>query len=188
VRKFVFIVALAVVAWVFVVPSCGAQFGCDSGSGALAAARAEGEEGCPADLEAAAQDAVWAAARAEELSGKPLTTGLLYRDGDTSGTEIESGTGSDHYDLALEYTTGLADVLDKPPGHQLAEHVEVQAAALMREDGEDLGVLVINHPGGPCRYASGIGCVNAVPLLLETGTKLVVWSPGGRQVVFDGRA
>lgn len=61
------------------------------------------------------------------ITDKRLTAGLLYRSGDTTSTELASGPGAAYYELALEYTRGLAGVQDKPAGHQLAEHVEIKA-------------------------------------------------------------
>lgn len=56
-----------------------------------------------------------------------------------------------------------------------ASHVEVKAAAAMRRGEVKHGVLVINHPGGPC--TGDLGCTTALPLVLSEGATLTVWWP-----------
>lgn len=84
-----------------------------------------------------------------------------------------------------EYSTVLGD---QPKGKQAAGHVEPKAAAMMRTAGQVKGVLLINNPGGPCPYASGIGCGQAMRLILPVGSTIVVWWPGGQHSRFEGIA
>ncbi|TDQ04404.1 DddA-like double-stranded DNA deaminase toxin [Labedaea rhizosphaerae] len=183
-RKFVVAVVVAVLAWIFVVPSCSTTFGCES-----APATAHADSGsCPDDIDEAAEDADWAADRIASIEDDPVTTGLLY---DEDGTEmrIESGESGDAYDLALEYLQVYPSsvVGDQPKGRQAAGHVESKAAALMRSAGQTSGVLVINHPRGPCPYASRVGCGAAMQLILPEGSTITVWWPGGHRA-YRGRA
>ena len=58
----------------------------------------------------------------------------------------------------------------------------------MRNNGDAYGVLVINNPDGPCRYASGPGgCDMAIQLILPVGSTIVVWWPGGNHKEYAGR-
>jgi SCP1.201-like deaminase len=185
VRKFLLVAALAILAWIFVVPSCSTKFGCAAAVGASAHA---GNGDCPDSLQEAAQDSVWAADRLLSVAGEDITTGLLY-DEDGHEEKITSGRGGSAYDLALSYLKPYAGSVlrDKPPGSQVAEHVEAKAAAIMRDTGQTYGVLVINNPDGPCGYASGIGCTAAIELILPKGSTMVVWWPRGHQS-YPGKA
>ncbi len=183
-RKFLFVVVLGVLAWIFVVPSCSTEFGCESAGGARAYA---GSGECPSSSQAAAQDADWAADRMRFIADDDITTGLLY-DEDGNEEKITSGRGGAH-ELAVEYLEPYAGAVlrDRPPGSQVAEHVEAKAAAVLRDAEQSHGVLVINNPEGPCGYASGIGCVAAIELILPAGTAMDVWWPRGHQR-YTGRA
>src|ERR1044072_4971139 len=88
VRKFVFFVALGVLAWIFVVPSCSTKFGCES-----AAAVAHADSGdCPSDVDEAAHDARWAADRLAAIAAEPETVGLFY---DSDGAQLEFDSSHD---------------------------------------------------------------------------------------------
>lgn len=183
-RKLFVAVVLAVLAWIFMVPSCSTTFGCES-----APATAHADSGsCPDDIDEAAEDADWAVDRMATIKDAPLTTGLLY---DEDGTEIriESGESGHAFELAMEYLGAYPStvVRDRPQGKQAAGHTESKAAALMRDAGQTDGVLVINHPKGPCPFASNIGCGVAMQLILPEGSTITVWWPGGHRS-YKGRA
>jgi hypothetical protein len=185
VRKLLVAVAIGVLAWIFVVPSCSTTFGCES-----APATAHADSGsCPDDIDDAAADADWAADRITTIKDDPITTGLLY---DEDGTEhrIETGESGHAFERAWEYLKPYAgkQITDKPAGKQAAGHVETKAAALMRDAEQTTGVLVMNNPDGPCTYVSGAGCLIAIRLILPKGSSLVVWWPGGRHARFEGIA
>jgi len=180
VRKFAVAVVVAVLAWIFVVPSCSTTFGCES-----ATATAHADSGnCPDNVDDAAEDADWAADRIASLEDADITTGLLY---DEDGTEhrVESGERGDAYELALSY---LRPVIGRT-APQAAGHVEPKAAALVRHAEQEQAVLVINNPEGPCNYvAANIGCLRVVELMLPEGSTLTVWWPGGKHRTLTGKA
>jgi SCP1.201-like deaminase len=179
VRKFVVAVVIAVLAWIFVVPSCSTTFGCES-----APATAHADSGsCPDDIDDAAEDADWAADRIASIKDEPITTGLLY-DEDGYEQELDSKQSGPHFDLALTYLRPLF----RNAARQAAGHVEAKAAALMRNADMDQAVLVINNPRGVCDYAAGIGCDGVVEAVLPEGTTLVVWWPGGMHRALTGKA
>lgn len=178
-RKWLWIIALAVLAWIFVVPSCSAKFGCEA-AGATAHAASED---CPSSLRAAAGDPEWAAARIASIATEPITTGLLYDD-DGTEIEIDSKQSGEHFDLALSY---LRPMLGNA-ARQAAGHVEPKAVALMRNGEQAYAVLVINNPQGPCGYTGGIGCERLAELMLPAGSELVVWWPGGNHRTLTGKA
>lgn len=159
------------------------QFGCQIH---LVAA---GTDDCPTTLDQAAADAQWAAARITTIAHDPITTGLLY-DEDGHEEKISSGEGGPAYEQAQGYLAAYSGAIvgDLPRGKQAAGHVEPKAAAMIRTAGQLKGVLVINNPGGPCAYASGIGCGRAMRLILPVGSTIVVWWPGGRHGSFEGTA
>jgi hypothetical protein len=170
-RKFLLLVALGVLAWIFMVPSCSTKFGCESAS-----ATAHADDGsCPESLDGAAHDQGWAAQRIASLPQREegdSTHGLLY-DSDGNETSLESGESGPEYETAKD----LLPMRSK----QAAGHVEAKAAAALRTAEEDFGVLVINNE--PCDYASGVGCAEASALILSSGSTMVIWWPGGRTVV-----
>lgn len=169
-RKFVFVVVLGVLAWIFVVPSCSTKFGCEA-AGYVAHADSGS---CPSSLDEAAQDRAWADAR---IAGLPQpdkgdrTNGLLY-ESDGEPIELESGESGDEYEAAEGFLRGRAG------GQQAAGHVEAKGAARLRNDDEVFGVLVINAE--PCAYALRVGCVRVAALILASGSRLVIWSPKSR--------
>ena len=184
-RKFVLVVVLAVLAWIFVVPSCSTQFDC---AAAPATAHADDNE-CPSSLDAAANDRAWAAARLATIQDEDVTTGLLY-DGDGGKVTLMSGKDSN---------SKLADkIIGELGGPKLwvATHVEVKAAAIMREKGISHAVLVINKDDGVCEIDSDgkprpYSCQGVVPRILPEGSTLAVWSPleireGGTSVKLKG--
>ena len=159
-------------------PACGL-----SGTGVAHA----DTSGC-LDLHNAAVDPAWAAQQQQRLTGSTLTTGLLYTTNSTDpGPPITSGETGHSFDIAMRYLGPYAgkQIIDRPPGHQAAGHVEAKAAALMRAADRKFGVLVINN--APCTYASGVGCGVAMTLILPIGSSVVVWWPGGHKT-FDGTA
>jgi hypothetical protein len=177
------VAGLAVLAWIFVVPSCSTRFGC-----AATGIDAYADSGsCPDNSQAAAQNAVWAADRIGAIADEDITTGLLY-DEDGNEEKITSGRNG-AYDSALSHLEPYAGSLlrDKPPGSQVAEHVEAKAAAVLRDAEQAHGVLLINNPDGPCGYASGIGCTAAIELILPRGTAMDVWWPRGHHR-YSGKA
>lgn len=69
-RKFVFVAALAILAWIVVVPSRSTEFGCEA-TGAIA----HGEDGeCPSSIEEAAGDAQWATVASARTCWPALST------------------------------------------------------------------------------------------------------------------
>lgn len=178
-RKFLFIVVLLVLAWIFVVPSCSSKFGCST-SGAVAHADSAD---CPGGLDEAAGDAAWAAERIASIQDEPITTGLLY---DEEGHEVVITTEErgDHFDLATTYLKPLLGAATK----QAAGHVEPKAAALMRNAEQRAGVLVINNPAGPCAYTGNVGCGQLAQVILPKGSSLTVWWPGGNHRAYSGKA
>lgn len=183
-RKFMLGVGLAALVWVFVVPSCSDGFGCAAAGSQTTLADASD---CPENLQEAAQDSEWAAERMRTIADDGITTGLLY-DEDGNEERITSGRGG-AYGSVLAYLQPYGGSLlrDRPPGSQVAEHVEAKAAAVLRDAEQTNGVLVINNPDGPCGYASGIGCIAAVELILRSGATMDVWWPQGHQR-YTGRA
>jgi hypothetical protein len=141
------------------------------------------------------QDAIstrWAELQQRQLTNAEatVTTGLLYTD--TNGenpTTLTSDERGSNFDLAWQYLQSVSTIKGQPLGSkQAAGHVEPKAAALMRHAGETYGVLVINNPAGPCPYASGIGCVLAMRLILPKGSEMAVWWPGGQHKTYEGMA
>jgi len=173
VRKLLFVVVLATLAWVFVVPSCGTKFGCDA-----APARAHADDAsCPADSDQAADDAIWAAARLDTIKDEHVTTGLFY-DEDGHQHDFVSGRDDDA-DRAVDIGRDAGVFPDR--GHPVVvDHVEIKVAAAMRNADVLGGVLVINNSGGPCGLIGGsevqpVSCRALVPELLPRGATLTVW-------------
>lgn len=174
-RKFVWLVALGVLTWIFVVPSCSTKFGCES-----AAAVANADSGsCPSDVDDAADDAGWAAARLETIKDKKPTIGLFY---DSDGTELEFDSTKD--DAAKRALQVGRDAKVFPPSGRpyVVDHVEVKVVAAMRDSDETEGVLVINNSRGPCygshpRDPERMTCQSFLPRLLRPGATLTVWWP-----------
>jgi hypothetical protein len=181
VRKFVLIVALAVFAWIFVVPSCSTAFGCEASS---AVAQAEGEQ-CPSSVEEASASSEWAAARFATIAEEPQTAGLFY---DEDGTEhvFDSSNDSDQ-ELATEILRELG-IVGPNATLTVASHVEVKVAAAMRDQEIERGVLVINRTTGVCSVEP-YGCMQVVPKVLLEGAQLTVWSPkeiaAGQPITFS---
>jgi SCP1.201-like deaminase len=182
-RKFLLLAGFVILAWIFVVPSCSTKFGC----AAFGADAYAGSSDCPDSVDAAARNATWAQDRIRSIADESITTGLLY-DEDGNEEKITSGRNG-AYESALSHLKPYADSIlrDKPPGAQAAEHVEVKAAAMLRDTKQARGVLVINNHDGPCGYASGIGCIAAIELVLPKGTTMDVWWTRGHQR-YTGRA
>ena len=116
--------------------------------------------------------------------GRHDTTGLLFRRSDGKATELESERKSELYRKAADFYIKQGILPRSSP--QAAEHVELKAAYLMREYGAKYAVLVINHKGGPCDWASGGGCRTYIPKGLPPGAVLVVWSPDNQKDTFVG--
>ncbi|TDQ01277.1 DddA-like double-stranded DNA deaminase toxin [Labedaea rhizosphaerae] len=176
-RKFLFIVALGVLAWIFVVPSCSTKFGCES---APAVANADSGD-CPSDIEDAESDAVWAAARLDKIKGEKPTVGLAY---DDDGTEQRYDSSKDA--TAKRVTEILRDLGVLPPRGttDAANHVEMKVAADMRDGEVDGIVLVINNQNGPCPAGDPqpLTCRSLLPKVLPEDATLTVWwrPPGGK--------
>jgi hypothetical protein len=171
------ILVLAAVLWLLLnfvyAPSCG-RFACSFEPAWTPQAQADSGS-CPESIEQAARDPGWAAERAESIPrGDRKTTGLLY-DSDGVGHSYTSGEKDD---AAAEAVALLKEVgaPSSPIGtYPAASHVEVKAATAMRRGEVKHGVLVINHPGGPC--SGDLGCTTALPLVLTEGATLTVWWP-----------
>jgi SCP1.201-like deaminase len=171
------IVVMATVLWLILnfvyAPSCG-RFACSMQPAWLPQAQADSES-CPESIDQAAHDPDWAAGRAESIPRTDRkTTGLLY---DSDGAE-HWYTSGEKDDAAAEAAAVLKEVgaPASPIGtFPAASHVEVKAAAAMRRAEVKHGVLVINHPSGPC--TGDLGCTTALPLVLSEGTTLTVWWP-----------
>lgn len=162
----------------------GTRFGCEAAGSAGPVVYAASDD-CPSSIEDAATNARWAANRIAEIAGEHDTTGVLY-DSDGHSTTFTSNESDDAFQLALEY---LSPILGgESYAKQAAGHVETKAAAAIRQRDQTFAVLVINHTKGPCDWASRLGCQQLVPLMLPTGTTLVVWSPGGKRMQFSGEA
>jgi hypothetical protein len=150
------------------------SFACDLEPAWLPQAQADSGS-CPESIEQAARDVAWAAERAESIPRTDRkTTGLLY---DSDGAE-HSYTSGEKDNAAVEAAAVLKEVgaPASPIGtYPAASHVEVKAAAAMRRGEVKHGVLVINHPGGPC--TGDLGCTNTLPLVLPEGATLTVWWP-----------
>jgi len=189
-RKFLFVVVLAVLAWIFVVPSCSTKFGCDAAPAAAHAADAE----CPSDVEQAADDAAWAADRLDSIKDEHVTTGLFY-DEDGHRHDFVSGRDDDA-ERAVEVGRDAGVFPDK--GRPVVvDHVEVKVAAAMRAGEVMAGVLVINNVGGPCKLIGNdqvapMSCQAIMPGLLPPTASLTVWWADEqgriRSLVFSGGA
>ena len=167
-RKFMLLAALAVLAWVFVVPGCSDDFGC----AAVGVARAA-DERCPSSVGEAGANAKWAADRLESIKEQRRTTALFY---DEDGNEERLSSGSDATaEKAAEVLREVGAPASPISTYPAATHVEVKAAVAMRDGELKTGVMVINNEAGPC--PGELGCVAAVPLVLPTGASLVVWWP-----------
>ena len=150
-RKLVFVAALAVLAWIFIVPSCSTEFDCDA---AGSTARADTDE-CPGSVEEAAGNAGWAAARFATIRDERLTVGLFY-DPDGSRHRVESGKDS----AAERANELLRELGNLPPGASAftADHVEAaQQAALGVEPDRIGGVRELEDPR--CRQTVLAGIV-----------------------------
>lgn len=131
-----------------------------------------------------ARSATWANAQQTMMmmNDAPETTGMLFTDPNgTDSTMIRSGKLGPGYALALGHLTG-------PGRQQAAEHVEPQAAALMRDAGTKFGVLVINNDDGLCSYVMRVGCQVVVGRILPSGSTMVVWAPQGDPISITGSA
>ena len=171
------IVVMAAVLWLLLnfvyAPSCG-RFACSLEPAWVPQAQADSGS-CPDSIEQAAADAEWAASRAKSIPRTDRkTTGLFY---DTDGME-HSYTSGEKDNAAAEAAAALEEVgaPASPIGtYPAASHVEVKAAAAMRRGEVKHGVLVINHPDGPC--PGELGCTTTLPMLLTEGATLTVWWP-----------
>jgi hypothetical protein len=155
------------------------------------APQARAGDDCPGSLRAAWDDAEWAAGRFAEIEDDHRTTGLFY---DGSGrrrkydSRDEKGTDAER---AREILRRVGAQTAENGTYPAATHVEVKVAAMMRERGTKMAIVVINNDRGPCRYYMGLSCQEVLPLILPRGTKLRVWFPtaGGpmRYLDFTGR-
>jgi hypothetical protein len=164
-------VALVVMAWNVLVPSCSAPFGCE----ALGAAHAD-DETCPTSIEGAVGDSAWAASRYETIKDRAETVGLAY---DEDGTEHEFTSGEDDdADKAALLLRDRGVPAAKDGSYPVASHVEIKVAARMHDDDTKKVVLVINNRRGVCSYdvaQGGLGCQQALPYVLPDGAEIFVW-------------
>jgi nucleic acid/nucleotide deaminase of polymorphic system toxin len=122
------------------------RFGCVAGS---ATAHADSGD-CPANLDAAAGDARWAADRIATIPRTTsATTGLFY---DVDGHETRYTSGQEHISTRIDAFLRASRAVRMPPvgQHPAATHVEAKVAMTMREQDVHQSVLVINNPEGPC--------------------------------------
>jgi hypothetical protein len=173
------VVVMAAALWLLLnfvyAPSCG-RFSCSYEPAWLPAAQADSGS-CPDDISSAATDEAWATDRLATIADEPLTKGLLY---DEDGMEhpFTSSPRDEHADRANELLRELGYL---PPGAttSIADHVEAKVAGLMRDNAVMSGVLIINHPEGPCppepAPAQPLSCRNLVSVLLPKGATLTVW-------------
>jgi hypothetical protein len=178
------VIVLAAVLWLLLnfvyAPSCG-RFACGYEPAWLPSAQADSGS-CPEDVGSAATDAFWAADRLATIADEPVTKGLLY---DEDGMEhpFASSPRDENADRVNELLRELG-YLPPDATTSLADHVEAKVAALMRDNGVMSGVLIINHPEGPCPPGSApaqpLSCRNLVSVLLPKGATLTVWwqAPG----------
>lgn len=170
------IVVMAAVLWLLLnfvyAPSCG-RFACSYEPSWIPRAHAASDS-CPESIEQATSDAEWAAGRANAIPRTDRkTTGLFY---DADGAEHTYTSGERDEAAAAGAVAVLKEVgaPASPIGtYPSASHVEVKAAVAMRHGDVKMGVLVINHPGGPC--SGEMGCSAALPLVLPAGAALTVW-------------
>lgn len=170
-RKFVFVAALAILAWIIVVPSCSSDFGCAATTQSVA--RADKENDCPSSVEEAAGDADWAAARLASISDEPQTAGLFY---DEDGAEHRFDSSHDDAEKLATDVLRKVGIVGPNATLTVASHVEVKVAAAMQDRDVARGVLVINRTTGVCT-GKQYGCAQVVPRILPDGARLVVWSP-----------
>jgi hypothetical protein len=157
-------------------------FGCESGS---TVAHADSSD-CPANIDAAAENARWAAARMATIPRTTsATTGLFY---DADGHETRYTSGQQDISARIDTFLRASRAVRMPPvgQHPAATHVEVKVAMTMREQQVSRGVVVINNPEGPCPGA--YSCQQVLDVLLPPGAPLTVWWPGGRHETFTGRS
>ena len=161
-RKFLLVVALLVAAWwVF---SGDERFACaDDGA-------------CPSSVDGASGDARWARDRYESIRTESLTAGLFY-DGD--GHQHEFSSGDEDISERIEDLLRSSRRVSMPAvgRHPTVTHVEPKVAMRMREGEVDRGVLVINHPEGPCPGV--FSCSRTIEVVLPHGAALTVWWPDG---------
>ena len=117
--------ALAILAWVFVVPSCSAEFEC-----ATSSTDAANGGTCPSGVEGAASSADWAADRLASIAEDPQTTGLFY---DEDGNEHEFDSTHDDDEEAATRVLRELGIVGPNASLTVASHVEVKAAARMRD-------------------------------------------------------
>ncbi|WP_197289307.1 DddA-like double-stranded DNA deaminase toxin [Saccharothrix sp. NRRL B-16348] len=132
----------------------------------------------PDGLAVAANSEEWAKNRLALLKGKHRTTGILVSASDKEGWEFNSKFNKDDDPMGL-YAQGrqlfIERGLIRPEADGFAWHVEGKAAFLMNQYNVLNAVLVINHPGGPCEYVSGSGCLNLTAQAIPKGATLWVW-------------
>jgi hypothetical protein len=177
-----FVGVFAVLAWIFIVPSCSTKFGC-----AAAGAVAYADSGsCPSNINAAAGDASWATDRLASIANQPQTAGLFY-DKDGNERDFVSDQDSDE-DTATQVMRDLG-IVPANATLNVAAHVEIKAAAMMHQQGLDQGLLVINRTTGICNDGP-YTCAQVVPKILPNGVVLVIWSPkeiaNGEPATFKG--
>jgi hypothetical protein len=122
-------------------------------------------------------NAEWATDRFEDLSEEKKTAGWYCDEtgqphkilsGDEKGADAERAR-------AVLHAKGAATAKDGT--YPAASHVEVKAAAMLREDGRKAGLVVINNDRGPCDYTAGLSRVEVLPMVLPSGATLRVWWP-----------
>jgi type IV secretory pathway TrbL component len=141
---------------------------------------------CPANINAAAKDAQWAADRIATIPrATTATTGLFY---DVDGSETRYTSGKEDISARIDAFLRASQAVRMPPvgQHPAATHVEAKVAMTMREQNVNQGVLVINNPEGPCPGA--YSCQQVLDVLLPPGAPLTVWWPGGQHETFTGRS
>lgn len=168
-RKLLGVAFVVFLVWFFFIRPGSSEFGCEAAAGVAHAASDE----CPSSAEAAAGDAGWAADRYDAIKDEKVTTGLFY-DEDGNEHELTSGEDADA-EVATSVLQELG-IVRSGATLNVATHVEVKAAAQMRENGVTRGVLVINRAAGVCSGAR-YGCEQVVPAVLDEEAVLTIWSP-----------
>jgi hypothetical protein len=116
------------------------------------------------------------------VSGKKITTETSY---DEAGEPTTITSGRDNAaDIALKVGRD-AGAFPQNARPNVVDHVEVEVAAAMREDGVAHALVIINNELGPCSPDETLPytCVNIVPKVLAPGAELwVVWEDGQGQL------
>lgn len=169
------------------VPAMG-RFSCSYEPAFLAAPQgvaASTPDSCPESLRGAMTDEQWAADRVADIEDEHDTTGWFY-DEDGIRHEFDSrGEAGEDAQHAREVLRSVGAPSAPNGSYPAATHVEVKVAAYMRTSEVKVGVLVINHVGGPCEGV--LSCDQVLATVLPSGAHLRIWAPNraGGMTSFD---